>query len=83
MLTGSPLLRPQLEKMYPDKLMKLRIKTSSAPFLTIAPGNLSLTPVVDIQAYVILPNSSFVPVFLLSVVSLGMAYGYWPWVERP
>ncbi|CAM5152311.1 unnamed protein product [Eretmochelys imbricata] len=60
---------PQLEKMYPDKLMKLRIKTSSAPFLTIAPGNLSLTPVVDIQAYVILPNSSFVPVFLLSVTS--------------
>ncbi|XP_037771950.1 bactericidal permeability-increasing protein isoform X2 [Chelonia mydas] len=60
---------PQLEKMYPDKLMKLRIKTSSPPFLTIAPGNLSLTPVVDIQAYVILPNSSFVPIFLLSVTS--------------
>ncbi|XP_043351743.1 bactericidal permeability-increasing protein isoform X2 [Dermochelys coriacea] len=60
---------PQLEKMYPDKLMKLRIKTSSAPFLTIAPGNLSLTPVFDIQAYVILPNSSLVPVFLLSVTS--------------
>ncbi|XP_039353706.1 bactericidal permeability-increasing protein isoform X1 [Mauremys reevesii] len=60
---------PQLEKIYPDKLMKLRIKTSSAPFLTITPGNLSLMPVVDIQAYVILPNSSLVPVFLLSVTS--------------
>uniref|UniRef100_A0A8C0ILU8 Bactericidal permeability-increasing protein n=1 Tax=Chelonoidis abingdonii TaxID=106734 RepID=A0A8C0ILU8_CHEAB len=51
-----------------NKLMKLMIKTSSAPFLTITPGNLSLMPVVDIQAYVILPNSSFIPVFLLSVV---------------
>ncbi|KAH1182071.1 hypothetical protein KIL84_009825 [Mauremys mutica] len=60
---------PQLEKIYPDKLMKLRIKTSSAPFLTITPGNLSLMPVVDIQAYVILPNSSLVPVFLLSATS--------------
>ncbi|XP_067410053.1 bactericidal permeability-increasing protein-like [Emydura macquarii macquarii] len=60
---------PKLQEMYPDKLMKLRIKTSSAPFLTITPGNLSLTPVVDIQAYVILPNSSLIPVFLLSVTS--------------
>uniref|UniRef100_A0A8C8VL66 Bactericidal permeability-increasing protein n=1 Tax=Pelusios castaneus TaxID=367368 RepID=A0A8C8VL66_9SAUR len=60
---------PQLEKMYPDKPMKLRIRTSSAPFLIITPGNLSLTPVLDVQAYVILPNTSLVPVFLLGVAS--------------
>ncbi|XP_074867717.1 bactericidal permeability-increasing protein-like [Carettochelys insculpta] len=60
---------PQLEKMYPEKLMKLTIKTSSAPFLTITPGNLLLKPVLDIQAYVVLSNSSVIPIFLLSATS--------------
>ncbi|NXN72063.1 BPI protein, partial [Himantopus himantopus] len=59
---------PQLEEMYPDMLMKLRLSASSAPFLNIGPGGLSLTPVVDIQAYAILPNSSLAPLFLLSLV---------------
>ncbi|KAF1556272.1 Bactericidal permeability-increasing protein, partial [Eudyptula albosignata] len=60
---------PQLEKMYPDMLMKFRLSASSAPFLNIGPGGLSLKPVVDIQAYAILPNSSLAPLFLLSLVS--------------
>ncbi|NXT74463.1 BPI protein, partial [Zapornia atra] len=60
---------PQLEKMYPDMLMKLRLSAPSAPFLSIAPGGLSLQPVVDIQAYAILPNSSLAPLFLLSLRS--------------
>ncbi|NWH45205.1 BPI protein, partial [Fregata magnificens] len=60
---------PQLEKMYPDMMMKLRLSTPSAPFLNIGPGGLSLKPVVDIQAYAILPNSSLAPLFLLSLVS--------------
>ncbi|KGL99979.1 Bactericidal permeability-increasing protein, partial [Charadrius vociferus] len=60
---------PQLEKMYPDTPMKLRLSASSAPFLNIGPGGLSLKPVVDIQAYAILPNSSLAPLFLLSLVS--------------
>ncbi|XP_075756926.1 bactericidal permeability-increasing protein [Pelodiscus sinensis] len=58
---------PQLEKKYPDRPMKLTIQTASAPFLTMAPGNVSLTPVLDIQAFVVLPNSSLVSVFLLGV----------------
>ncbi|NXL46101.1 BPI protein, partial [Podilymbus podiceps] len=58
---------PQLEKMYPDRLMKLRLSAPSAPFLNIGPGGLSLKPVVDIQAYAILPNSSLAPLFLLSL----------------
>ncbi|KAM6378145.1 bactericidal permeability-increasing protein-like [Pluvialis apricaria] len=58
---------PQLEKMYPDMLMKLKLSASSAPFLNIGPGGLSLKPVVDIQAYTILPNSSLAPLFLLSL----------------
>ncbi|XP_009982237.1 PREDICTED: lipopolysaccharide-binding protein-like, partial [Tauraco erythrolophus] len=48
---------PQLEKIYPDMLMKLRLSAPSAPFLSIGPGGLSLRPVVDIQAYAIPPNS--------------------------
>ncbi|NXE83143.1 BPI protein, partial [Cochlearius cochlearius] len=60
---------PQLEMMYPDMMMKLRLSASSAPFLHIGPEGLSLRPVVDIQAYAILPNSSLAPLFLLSLVS--------------
>ncbi|NWS74154.1 BPI protein, partial [Crotophaga sulcirostris] len=60
---------PQLEKMYPDTLMKIRLSASSAPFLNIGPEGLSLKPVVDIQAYAILPDSSLAPLFLLSLVS--------------
>ncbi|XP_074013266.1 bactericidal permeability-increasing protein-like [Numenius arquata] len=58
---------PQLEEKYPDMQMKLRLSAPSAPFLNIGPGGLSLKPVVDIQAYAILPNSSLAPLFLLSL----------------
>ncbi|XP_068769140.1 bactericidal permeability-increasing protein [Struthio camelus] len=58
---------PQLEKMYPDMLMKLRLSTPAAPFLSIGPEGLSLRPVVDIQAYAILPSSSLAPLFLLNM----------------
>ncbi|NXL61282.1 BPI protein, partial [Chordeiles acutipennis] len=61
----SPL---QLEKMYPNTPMKLKLSAPSAPFLNIGPEGLSLRPVVDIQAYAILPSSSLVPLFLLSLV---------------
>ncbi|NXC44521.1 BPI protein, partial [Penelope pileata] len=60
---------PQLEEMYPNMLMKLRLSAPSAPFLSIGPGGLSLQPVVDIQAYAILPSASLAPLFLLSLVS--------------
>ncbi|KFU86914.1 Bactericidal permeability-increasing protein, partial [Chaetura pelagica] len=60
---------PQLEEMYPNASMKLRLSAPSAPFLSIGPGGLSLTPVVDIQAYAILPDTRLAPLFLLSLVS--------------
>ncbi|NWV72269.1 BPI protein, partial [Malurus elegans] len=59
---------PQLEEMYPNMPMKFRLSTPTAPFLTIGPGGISLRPIVDVQAYAILPNSSLAPVFLLSLV---------------
>ncbi|XP_062445554.1 bactericidal permeability-increasing protein-like [Rhea pennata] len=60
---------PQLEKMYPDMLMKLKLSTPAAPFLNIGPQGLSLQPVVDIQAYAILPSSSLAPLFLLNLTA--------------
>ncbi|NXY14692.1 BPI protein, partial [Atrichornis clamosus] len=59
---------PQLEQMYPDMPMKFKLFTPTAPFLNIGPGGISLKPVVDVQAYAILPNSSLAPLFLLSLV---------------
>ncbi|KAM5135440.1 bactericidal permeability-increasing protein-like [Mantella aurantiaca] len=61
------LLIPQLEKMYPDMLIKLMIASDSAPSLNITPENVIMAPLLDIQAYVILPNKSLAPVFLLSL----------------
>ncbi|NXL89811.1 BPI protein, partial [Alectura lathami] len=60
---------PQLDEMYPNMLMKLRLFAPSAPFLSIGPDGLLLQPVVDIQAYAILPNTSMAPLFLLSLTS--------------
>ncbi|NXK86596.1 BPI protein, partial [Formicarius rufipectus] len=58
----------QLEQMYPNTPMKLRLSTPTAPFLNIGPEGIKLKPVVDVQAYAILPNSSLAPLFLLSLV---------------
>ncbi|NXB37183.1 BPI protein, partial [Eulacestoma nigropectus] len=60
---------PQLEEMYPNMPMKFRLSTPTAPFLTIGPGGISLKPIVDAQAYVILPDSSLAPLFLLSLTA--------------
>ncbi|XP_072259848.1 bactericidal permeability-increasing protein-like [Pyxicephalus adspersus] len=66
-------LIPQLAKMYPDMLMKLEITSTSAPFLDIKPGNVTISPKMDIQAYVILPNASLAPAFLLNVTTNALA----------
>lgn len=58
---------PQLEQMYPNMPMKFRLSAPTAPFLTIAPGGILFQPIVDVQAYAILPNSSLAPLFLLSL----------------
>uniref|UniRef100_A0A8C3U4H9 Bactericidal permeability-increasing protein n=1 Tax=Catharus ustulatus TaxID=91951 RepID=A0A8C3U4H9_CATUS len=60
---------PQVSSlMYPNMPMKFRLSAPTAPFLTIGPGGISFQPVVDAQAYAILPNSSLAPLFLLSLV---------------
>nr|XP_033770782.1 bactericidal permeability-increasing protein [Geotrypetes seraphini] len=62
-------LIPQVQKMFPNMLMKLMMSSPSAPFLKITPGNLTVTPTLDIQAFALLPNSSLAPLFLLSVTT--------------
>ncbi|NXV68889.1 BPI protein, partial [Molothrus ater] len=59
---------PQLKEKYPNMPMKFRLSAPTAPFLTIGPGGISFQPIVDIQAYAILPNSKLAPLFLLSLV---------------
>lgn len=71
--TSFGVLIPQLSKMYPDMLMKLQISSTSAPLLNIKPGNLTISPKLDIQAYVILPNSSLAPAFLLNLTTTALA----------
>ncbi|XP_063816456.1 bactericidal permeability-increasing protein-like isoform X2 [Pseudophryne corroboree] len=66
-------LIPQLSKMYPNMLMKLQISSTSAPSLDIKPGNVSISPKMDIQAYAILPNASLAPVFLLNLTTAALA----------
>ncbi|XP_069808029.1 bactericidal permeability-increasing protein-like [Dendropsophus ebraccatus] len=71
--TSFGVLIPQLLKMYPDMLMKLRISSTSAPSLDIRPGNVTISPKLDIQAYVILPNTSLAPAFLLNLTTTALA----------
>ncbi|KAM4031611.1 bactericidal permeability-increasing protein-like [Anomaloglossus baeobatrachus] len=66
-------LIPQISKMYPDMLMKLKISSPSAPFLTMKPENVTISPVLDIQAYAIFPNSSLAPLFLLNLSADAVA----------
>ncbi|XP_072487666.1 lipopolysaccharide-binding protein-like [Notamacropus eugenii] len=62
-------LVPQLGKLYPNMPMELQVSSSSPPVMVFSPGNVTLTPVMDLQAFVILPNSLRQPLFLLSVTT--------------
>ncbi|CAH2292158.1 bactericidal permeability-increasing [Pelobates cultripes] len=73
-------LVPQISKMYPNMLMKLVISSVSAPYLTIKPENLTISPVMDLKAYAILPNSSLASLFDLKLtttaaVKIGVTSG--------
>ncbi|XP_047602015.1 lipopolysaccharide-binding protein-like [Lutra lutra] len=51
-------IAPRLSRMYPNMELELETTPESAPFLTFTPGNVTLMPVIDIQAFVLLPTSS-------------------------
>lgn len=51
--------------------VELEASPESEPLLTFTPGNVTLSPVINIQAFVLLPNSSdHRPLFQLRAVSL-------------
>ncbi|XP_002915194.1 lipopolysaccharide-binding protein [Ailuropoda melanoleuca] len=60
---------PRLAKLYPNMNLELQGAMASAPFLNFSPGNLSSTPLIDIEAFVLLPSSVREPVFRLGVAT--------------
>ncbi|KAM8945645.1 bactericidal permeability-increasing protein-like [Pelodytes ibericus] len=65
-------LIPQISKMYPNMLMKLKISSTASPYLTITLGNLTISPVMKIDAFAILPNTSLAPLFVLNVTTTAL-----------
>ncbi|XP_036101387.1 lipopolysaccharide-binding protein-like [Molossus molossus] len=49
---------PQLSRLYPNTELELEMSPEAAPFLKFSPGNVTLIPVMNIQAFALLPNSS-------------------------
>ncbi|XP_034861586.1 lipopolysaccharide-binding protein [Mirounga leonina] len=60
---------PRLARLYPNMNLELQGAMASAPFLNFSPGNLSLTPLMEIEAFVLLPSSAKEPVFQLGVAT--------------
>ncbi|XP_008054712.1 lipopolysaccharide-binding protein [Carlito syrichta] len=60
---------PRLARLYPNMNLELQGAVASAPLLHFSPGNLSLVPRMEIDGFVLLPDSVREPVFRLSVVT--------------
>ncbi|XP_014702668.1 bactericidal permeability-increasing protein isoform X1 [Equus asinus] len=58
---------PEVAKVFPNMKMQFFFGTASPPQLTMSPAGLVLTPTLEAQAYVVFPNSSLVPLFLLEM----------------
>lgn len=59
---------PQITKRYPNMKLELQGRVVSAPILNFSPGNLSLAPQMEIEGFVLLPNSAKELIFQLGVV---------------
>ncbi|XP_036681040.1 lipopolysaccharide-binding protein isoform X1 [Balaenoptera musculus] len=60
---------PRLGRLYPNMNLELQGTVVSAPFLNFSPGNLSSAAQLEIEAFVLLPNSVKEPVFRLGVAT--------------
>ncbi|XP_032206583.1 lipopolysaccharide-binding protein-like [Mustela erminea] len=60
---------PRLARLYPNMNLELQGAMASAPFLNFSPGNLSSTPLMEIEGFVLLPSSVKEPVFRLGVAT--------------
>ncbi|XP_016074871.1 PREDICTED: lipopolysaccharide-binding protein [Miniopterus natalensis] len=60
---------PRLARRYPDVNLELQGRVVSAPAVSFSPGNLSLAPEMDIEAFALLPAAGREPVFRLGVTA--------------
>ncbi|KAM8774744.1 lipopolysaccharide-binding protein isoform 2-T2 [Rhynchonycteris naso] len=60
---------PLLSRRYPNMNLELQGRVVSAPVLAFSPGNLSLAPQMEIEAFVLLPSSAREFVFQLGVAT--------------
>uniref|UniRef100_A0A8D0RL73 Lipopolysaccharide-binding protein n=1 Tax=Sus scrofa TaxID=9823 RepID=A0A8D0RL73_PIG len=63
------LVRILLARLYPNMNLELRGAMVSAPFLNFGSGNLSSTPQIEVEGFVLLPNSVREPVFRLGMAT--------------
>ncbi|XP_049635282.1 lipopolysaccharide-binding protein-like [Suncus etruscus] len=49
---------PRLTRLYPKMELELDVSPESAPLLKFTPGNVTVQAVIDVQAFVVLANSS-------------------------
>ncbi|KAM9682297.1 lipopolysaccharide-binding protein isoform 1-T1 [Dama dama] len=60
---------PRIARLYPNTNLELQGAVISAPCLNFTPGNLSTAAQMEIEAFVLLPNSVKEPVFRLGVAT--------------
>lgn len=60
---------PRIARLYPKMNLELRGGVVSAPLLKLSPGNLSVTLQIEIEGFVLLPDSVKKSVFQLDVVT--------------
>ncbi|XP_059562110.1 lipopolysaccharide-binding protein isoform X1 [Myotis daubentonii] len=60
---------PRLAKRYPNMNLELQGRVVSAPVLNFSPGNLSLAPQMEVEGFVLLPNSARELIFQLGVTT--------------
>ncbi|KAI4538492.1 hypothetical protein MG293_011895, partial [Ovis ammon polii] len=60
---------PRIARLYPNTNLELQGAVVSAPCLNFSPGNLSTAAQMEIEAFVLLPNSVKEPVFRLGVAT--------------
>ncbi|XP_037667987.1 lipopolysaccharide-binding protein [Choloepus didactylus] len=60
---------PRIARKYPNMILELQGAVVSTPFLTFSPGNMSLAPQVEIEAFVLLPSSLREFVFRLGMAT--------------
>ncbi|XP_005392593.1 PREDICTED: lipopolysaccharide-binding protein [Chinchilla lanigera] len=60
---------PRIARLYPNMNLELQGGVVSAPLLNLSPGNLSLAPQMEIEGFVLLPDSVRKSVFRLGVAT--------------